>query len=206
MIMSQVGVAYQPYQTYDKRCFQPTDRFYIRASVFLPNGDVDPVSGMLKQNAKRRGRTQAMRMEAHRLDREYAQMDQAVQKRVNEKGVRIPLRTGVLLACALALVFALILFMQQGVIAQRMKTVASINQQIENVRAANAELQAQIDEASDSATICYAAARDLDMVPASSTQAIHLTAVDTRPTVAEAQISASAGSQTTVETAAAAGR
>ncbi len=204
--MSQIGVVNNPYQVYDRRYFQPTDRFYVRASVFLPSGDVDPVTGMLTQGARRRGRTQALRLEARRLDREYAEMDSAVQKRVNEKGLRIPLRLGVLLACVLAAVLGIVLLAQQGAIAQRMRTVASINEQIDTVRAANAELQAQIDEASDSATICYAAARDLDMVPASSTQAIHLTAVDTRPAPEAARVSASADGQPTTEAAGIAGQ
>ena len=56
----------------------------------------------------------------------------------------------------------------------------------------NDALQTQIDEASDAATICYAAARDLNMIPAESAEAIHLVAMDTRPLSA-----ASTSAQTT---------
>ncbi|MEG2702970.1 MAG: hypothetical protein RSA65_10155, partial [Clostridia bacterium] len=52
---------------------------------------------------------------------------------------------------------------------------------MEECIAANEQIKEQIAEASDAATICYAAARNLNMIPAESAEAIHLVAVDTRP-------------------------
>jgi len=201
--MSQI--AYNPYQAYDKRSFQPTDRFYVRASVFLPNADVDPATGMLKQDSRRRGRTQALRMEARRLDYEYDEMDKALKARQNEKGIRgarIPSRYGTLLICAFVLIFGVILLTQQGKLSLRVKILDTMNQNIETVRDENEALQAQIDEASDASNICYTAARDLDMVPSNSAQAIHLTAVDTRPEAPTGRVTASADGQTADNTAA----
>jgi hypothetical protein len=43
------------------------------------------------------------------------------------------------------------------------------------------DYSAQIAEATDPVQICYVAARDLDMIPADSAQAIYLTALGTRP-------------------------
>lgn len=172
---------YNPYQAYDSSCFQPTDRFYIRASVSLPNGDVDPKTGLLKPNVIRRGRTQAMRMQARKLDRDFDTFSAAVQKRQAEKGIRIPMRYAVLAVLGAMLLCATILLVQQGVLIQRRQNLAAMQQRITDIQAENKELRAKIDEASDAATICYAAAQDLGMVPASSAQAIHLTAVDTRP-------------------------
>ncbi len=201
--MSQV--AYNPYQAYDSRCFQPTDRFYVRSSVFLPNGDVDPLTGMLKKDARRRGRTQALRMEVHRLDLDFDKMNAAVQARQKEKGIRIPLRYAVALIFGVILLCAVILLVQQGTLLQRQRNLQAEQERIESIQTQNNDLRAKITEASDAATICYTASQDLDMVPASSTQAIHLTAVDTRPRDSQAHVSASAATQTTGETAPAEG-
>jgi cell division protein FtsL len=177
--MSQV--AYNPYKVYDSSCFQPTDRFYVRSSVSLPNGDVDPETGLLKPCAVRRGRTQAMRMDAKKLDRDYDTLSAAVQKRQNEKGIRIPMRYGVLAVMGVLLLCATILLVQQGVLVQRRQNLMAMQERITDIQTENQALRAKIDEASDAAKICYAASQDLGMVPASSAQAIHLTAVDTRP-------------------------
>lgn len=61
------------------------------------------------------------------------------------------------------------------------RAVNRLERSIADCRSANAALETQIAEASDAATICYAAARDLNMIPAESAEAIHLVAVDTRP-------------------------
>ncbi len=197
--MSQSGYAYQPYPTYGNGNLKPTDRFYVRNSVYLPNAEVDPQTGMLRKDAVRRGRTQAMRMEARQLDHDFDGMNAAVSARRSEKGMRISRRLGVVLIAGFLVLFSLILLLQQGTLSRKVRLIALMNQHIETLRDENADLQSQIDEASDPATICYAAARDLDMIPANATQAIHLTAVDTRPSQSAASISASAG-QTATET------
>ncbi len=190
--MSQAGMVYPSNQEYLYQNFQPTDRFHVRSSVYLPGGDVDPDTGMLRSDGRRAGRTQAMRMEAQRLDLEFAKMHAAVQARKDEKGIWMQLRYAVLLAFSVAMFFALVLLVQQGMLTQRLRNLQEMQQTITSIQTENTGIQAQIDEASDSATICYAAAQDLGMIPANSTQAIHLTAVDTRPSESGTFVSASA--------------
>jgi cell division protein FtsB len=180
--MSQSSFVYRPTPTYGNRNLQPNDRFYVRNSVYLPNGEVDPATGLLRGGERRRGRTQAMRMEAGRLDNEYAGMEASIRARAKEKGVRISLRLGATLILLIIAFGGLCLLVQQGTLTQKRKSIAQKNDRIATLQQENAALQSQIDEASDAAAICYAAARDLDMIPANATQAIHLTAVDTRPT------------------------
>lgn len=195
--MSQI--AYDSHQAFDSRYYQPTDRFYVRSSVYLPSSDMDPVSGMLRRDSRRRGRTQALRMEAKLLDREYEKMQAAMAARRKEKGIRIPLRYGVLSVVLVTLMLAGILLVQQGTLLQRRQDLAAMQQRIETIQAENTAIRDQISENSDAATICYAASQNLGMVPASSTQAIHLTAVDTRPSTNPGYAVVSADAQNTVD-------
>ncbi|MDD3214750.1 MAG: hypothetical protein PHY64_13850 [Eubacteriales bacterium] len=195
--MSQI--AYDSNQAFDSRYYQPTDRFYVRSSVYLPSGDMDPVSGMLRRDSRRRGRTQALRMEARLLDREYEKMQAAIAARQKEKGFRISLRYGVLIIVLVSLVLATVLLVQQGTLLQRRQDLEAMQQRIEAIQEENAAIRAQIEEDSDAATICYAAAQNLGMVPASSTQAIHLTAVDTRPGENTGRVVVTADAQNTVD-------
>lgn len=193
--MAQVGRMYDSYHEYDNDSYQSNDRFYVRSSVYLPGSEVDPCTGMLVQDLRRRGRTQALRMEAQQLDQEYEKLDAALQAHNNAKGVRVSLRSTIIGFFLLTLVLVIILLVQQGMLAQRQRMLKTIGQRIETVKAENDALNAQIAEASDSATVCYAAAQNLGMVPASSTQAIHLTAMDTRPGSPSGTVTASANSQ-----------
>ena len=197
--MAQVARVYDSYHEYDADNYVPNDRFYVRSSVYLPGGDVDARTGMVRDDARRHGRTQALRMEAERLDQEYAKMDAALEARKQEKGVRMSFRRAMLLVLASVFLFAVILLVQQGTLAQRQRSLKTLNQRIEEIKGVNDGLKAQIAEASDSSTICYAAARDLGMVPASSAQAIHLTAVDTRPSTATPDVNVSADAQVMAE-------
>ncbi|NLI20609.1 MAG: hypothetical protein GX418_03590 [Clostridiales bacterium] len=193
--MSQSVRMYDSYHEYEAEGYQPNDRFRVRSSVFLPSSDVDLRTGMLREDQRRRGRTQALRMEANRLDEEYAKLDAALQTRQTERGFRMPLSRAALLVLLFLFIFGIVLLMQRGTLAQRQRGLKNQTQRIEQIRAENVQLQKQIDEASDAATICYAAARDLGMVPAASAQAIHLTAMDTRPAGPAAYVSASTDGQ-----------
>jgi cell division protein FtsL len=190
--MAQIGRVYDSFHEYDQNPFQPTDRFYVRPSVYLPNSDMDLRTGMLKEDSYRRGRTQAIRQEMQKLDTEYDRMMAALAARQNEKGLRVSVRSALIGFLLLVLVLTIYVLVQQGVLAQRQRMLRSINTRIESVQAENAALQEKIAEASDAATICYAAARNLGMVPAASTQAINLTAMDTRPAGPDASLAASA--------------
>ena len=197
--MAQVGRIYDSYQENTYETYQPTDRFYVRSSVYLPGGDIDPRTGKIRDDLHRRGRTQALRMEADKLDQEYAMMDAALASREKETGKRISLQTAVVSIVVLFLLFFVTLLVQQGTLAHKQRSLKNVNQQIETIRADNQVLRAQITDASDATTICYAAARDLGMVPAAAAQAIHLAAMDTRPAAPVEHVSASVSGQTVAD-------
>lgn len=191
--MAQIGRVYDSFNEYEQNPYRPTDRFYVRPSVYLPDSDMDIRTGRLKEDTYRRGRTQAIRQEMQNLDTEYDRMMAALAARQNEKGLRVSVRSALIGFLLLALVLTIIVLVQQGMLAQRQRMLHTINMRIEAIQEENTALQGKIAEASDATTICYAAARNLGMVPASSTQAINLTAMDTRPTAPSTALAASAG-------------
>jgi len=190
--MVQAGKMYDSYHEYENEPYQPTERFYVRTSVYLPDSEVDPRSGMLKTNNRRHGRTQALQMDADRLDLEYHQMGEELKTYAKDTRITLSARLTALIFTLFLLGFGLTLLVQQGMVTQRQRSLNAMKTRIEDLQTSNQALQAQIDEASDSAAICYAAARDLGMVPANSTQPIHLSAMDTRPNGGDTQAVASA--------------
>ncbi|MDD3411137.1 MAG: hypothetical protein PHY12_10055 [Eubacteriales bacterium] len=160
----------------------PYDRIYVRSSVYLPNSELDPRTGTLKTDCRRQGRTQAMRMEMKRLDKEYATLNEQAKAREQEAGrLCVSVRAAVLIVAVVAFVLGMALLFQQGTLTDQQKKLNRMNTSIADVQKTNAALSAELAEASDASVICYAAARDLGMIPAESAQAIHLSAVDTRP-------------------------
>ena len=160
---------------------QPSGRLYVRPNVYLPNSEIDMETGMVREAARRTGRTQALRGEAGRLDTEYQKLQSMLKARANEKGRRMPLRSAVLWIAAVVIFFSIILLVQQGNIIAKEETIRQMNVKVQATREDIAGIQAQIDEASDPVAVCYAAARELGMIPAESAQAIYLTALSTRP-------------------------
>lgn len=156
-------------------------RLYVRPNVYLPNGEIDFLTGMLCEARRRTGRTQALRREARQLDAEFAQLKTMLQERAGEKGKRISKKAAVGLVVSVLLFFSVILLVQQGNIASRYHAISLLDDKIKATASVVSDIQAQIDEASDPVNICYTAARDLDMVPGDSAQAIYLTALSTRP-------------------------
>ncbi len=195
--MAQTGRFYDSYNEYGSNQFQATDRFRIHASVFLPHGEVDPETGLLREGTRRAGRIQALQMEGDLLEKDYHQMNAALTARMQEKGIRMPLRYAILLIVLMLVAGGLTLLVKEGRIAQRVRRTASVNQQVEQLKEENTGYNQKIAEASDPATICYAAARDIGLVPANSTQAIHLSAMETRPTAPGTQLTAAAYTQET---------
>lgn len=166
---------------YGQEYVSSNDRMYVHASVYLPGSEIDPRTGMLKPDSPRRGRTQAKRLEYDYLDKEYKKLDAALKAREENPGIRITLRSAAVLLTIFSLLCALFLLMQQGTLADRQKTLERMNKTIEEQASTNEGYAKQIAEASDAITICYAAARDLNMIPSEAAEAIHLVAMDTRP-------------------------
>ena len=185
--MSQYEPMYDSYSRTAQERYVPTPRMSVSSSVYLPGSDVDIQTGRLKPDRQRRCRTQGKRLEIERLEREEQALKASVQREMSKGGTRISVRTGILLIAVLLFVCGISILIQQGTIADRQNAVNRLESSIADCRSQNAALETQIAEASDAATICYAAARNLNMIPAESAEAIHLVAVDTRPKAATAQ-------------------
>ena len=181
--MSQYEPLYDSFSHGGHGGYVPTPRMSVSAS------DVDPQTGWLKPDRQRRCRTQGKKLEMERLTREQQALEESIRREMSKGGVRISVRMGVFLTALLLFICGLCVLLQQGTIADRQKAINRLESSIADCRSQNAALETQIAEASTEAAICYAAARDLNMIPAESAEAIHLVAVDTRPM-------ASAGTET----------
>lgn len=187
--MSQYEPLYDSFSHGGHGGYVPTPRMSVSACVYLPGSDVDPQTGWLKPDRQRRCRTQGKKLEMERLTREQQALEESIRREMSKGGVRISVRMGVFLTALLLFICGLCVLLQQGTIADRQKDINRLERSIADCRSQNAALETQIAEASTEAAICYAAARDLNMIPAESAEAIHLVAVDTRPM-------ASAGTET----------
>lgn len=187
--MSQYEPLYDSFSHGGHGGYVPTPRMSVSASVYLPGSDVDPQTGWLKPDRQRRCRTQGKKLEMERLTREQQALEESIRREMSKGGVRISVRMGVFLTALLLFICGLCVLLQQGTIADRQKDINRLERSIADCRSQNAALETQIAEASTEAAICYAAARDLNMIPAESAESIHLVAVDTRPM-------ASAGTET----------
>lgn len=187
--MSQYEPLYDSFSHGGHGGYVPTPRMSVSASVYLPGSDVDPQTGWLKPDRQRRCRTQGKKLEMERLTREQQALEESIRREMSKGGVRISVRMGVFLTALLLFICGLCVLLQQGTIADRQKDINRLERSIADCRSQNAALETQIAEASTEAAICYATARDLNMIPAESAEAIHLVAVDTRPM-------ASAGTET----------
>ena len=179
--MSQYEPMYDSFNRNMRDRYVPTSRMSVSASVYLPGSDVDMYTGMVKPDRQRRRRTQGKRLEAERLEREEKRLQEAIRREESKGGVRIPVRTGILLMAILMFLCGSVLLYHQGQIFEHQEQIKKLDERIAKCRANNQALQEQIDEASSEAVICYYAAQNLGMVPDVSISAIHLTAADTRP-------------------------
>lgn len=179
--MSQYVPTYDGFVDYGVDRYVPTQRFQVLSNVYLPSSDVDPQTGFLKPDRQRRCRTQGKRMEIERLENEERKLQSSIEREMSKGGVRISMRLGCLILAAIIVFCGFSLLLQQSIIVERQKDVNRLDRSISEYKISNAALETQIAEASSYAVICYAASQDLNMIPASSAEAIHLVAVDTRP-------------------------
>lgn len=188
--MAQYEPMYDSFRRGASERYVPSARMSVSSNVYLPGSEVDLYTGQLKPDHQRRCRVQGKRLEAERLERERQKAEEALRREESKGGVRIPMRLGLLLMAALVFVCGIILLYQQGRIVERQKDINRQEQAVAECRSQNAALEAEIAEACDSATVCYAASQNLGMVPAESVNALHLEAVDTRPLLSASQASA----------------
>lgn len=179
--MEQYIHTFDSYTPANTERYVPTSRMQVMSSVYLPASDIDFQTGSLRPDRQRRCRTQAIRLEKDKLDKEEARLLESVMRENSKGGVRISSRLLILTIAAVLFFCGIYLLTQQGIIVDRQKAVNRLERSISDYRTQNEELKAQIAEASDAATVCYAASQELNMIPAESAEAIHLVAVDTRP-------------------------
>ena len=189
--MEQYVYTYDSFAQRGAEQYVPTERFQVKSSVDLPASDIDLRTGRLQPDRQRRRRTQALR-----LDAEDQTLSESLRREYSKSGVRISVRALVLIVAAVLFFCGILLLSQQGMIAERQKAINRLERSIKDYRAQNASLEEEIAQASDASTICYAAARDLNMIPAEAAEAVYLVAVDTRP----AAVTASAETEESVNT------
>lgn len=179
--MEQYVYTYDSFAQRGAEQYVPTDRFQVKSSVYLPASDIDPRTGQLQPDRHQRRRTQGLNLKREELDKEGKSLNEALRREFSKGGVRISVRALVLIVAAVLFFCGILLLSQQGMIAERQKTLNRLERSIKDYRAQNASLEEEIAQASDASTICYAAARDLNMIPAEAAEAVYLVAVDTRP-------------------------
>lgn len=196
--MAQYEPMYDSFRRRASERYVPSARMSVSSSVYLPGSEVDLYTGQLKPDHQRRCRVQSKRLEEERLEREKRKLEEALRREESKGGIRISARLGILLMACTVFVCGILLLYQQGRIVDKQKEINRQEKAIAECRTQNAALEAQIAEACDSATVCYAASQNLGMVPAESVNALHLEAVDTRPMLSASQ--ASATQPQTIET------
>lgn len=179
--MEQYVYTYDSFAQRGAEQYVPTDRFQVKSSVYLPASDIDPRTGQLQPDRHQRRRTQGLNLEREGLDKEGKSLNEALRREFSKGGVRISVRALVLIVAAVLFFCGILLLSQHGMIAERQKALNRLERSIKDYRTQNASLEEEIAQASDASTICYAAARDLNMIPAEAAEAVYLVAVDTRP-------------------------
>ena len=179
--MSQYQPMYDSFQRDPRERYVPTSRINVSASVYLPGSDLDLQTGQLKPDRVRRQRTQAKRLEAEALEMERQKTEEALQREMKKGGVRVTWPTAAVLCGLLLFICLFSAVFQLSEISALQEQLNTLQRDIQACRTENEDLTVDIAAASDAAVICYAASRNLNMIPAEAAEAIHLTAVDTRP-------------------------
>lgn len=179
--MSQYQPMYDSFQRDPRERYVPTSRISVSASVCLPSSDLDPYTGQLKPDRVRRQRTQAKRLEAEALEKERKKTEESLQREMKKGGVRVTWPTAVVLCGMLVFICLFSSVFQLSEISGLQEQLNVLQRDIQACRTENEDLEVEIAAASDASVICYAASRNLNMIPAESAEAIHLVAVDTRP-------------------------
>ncbi len=189
--MAQYQPMYDSFNRHPEK-YVPNARISVSPNVHLPSGEIDFYTGQAKPDHLRRRRTQAKRLEREELDRKLQKNLERDEQEQKKGGVRVLMSTGMLIICGVMFVCAMILIAQRGRLEILQAQINDQHKTIETYLTANQELEGRIKAASDPSVICYNASQRLNMIPASSVQAIHLSAVDTRPleTARQQQIAA----------------
>lgn len=143
-------------------------RISVRPNVLLPYGDLDEndIPVFKRRPVRRAPQMRSDAMAAPRHER--------------------PVQRGISFTTALCIVgffvftLGIITLVNTSRMTEKSKSLNSLRIQIEAGQKENNELAMQLDEKSDGAKICYAAARELGMVSAEGADVVYLTAPVTR--------------------------
>jgi cell division protein FtsL len=149
-------------------CSGSACRISVRPNVLLPYGDLDEndVPVFKRRPVRRAPQMRSDAMAAPRHER--------------------PVQRGISFTTALCIVgffvftLGIITLVNTSRMTEKSKSLNSLRTQIEAGQKENNELAMQLDEKSDGAKICYAAARELGMVSAEGADVVYLTAPVTR--------------------------
>ncbi len=178
--MSQYQPMYDTFQRDARERYVPTSRINVAASVHLPGSEVDPVTGQLKPDHVRRHRTQAQRLEQMRLEEEDRKLKESLAREMKKGGVRVTWLSALVVCSVLAFVCLFTIGYQRSMITACQSQINALEKEIKTCTAQNEQLMDELEAARDISNIGYAA-RNMGLVRAEAVEAVHLTAVDTRP-------------------------
>ena len=178
--MSQYQPMYDTFQRDARERYVPSSRINVSASVHLPSSDLDPVTGQLKPDRVRRHRTQAQRLEQLRLEEEDRKLKESLAREMKKGGVRVTWLTALLLCSVLLFGCLFTVGYQRSAISACQAQINMLEKDIKTCTAKNELLTNELEAARDISNIGYAA-RNLGLIRADAVEAVHLTAVDTRP-------------------------
>jgi len=185
--MSEYQPMYDTFQSDIRERYVPTSRISVSASVFLPGSDIDFATGQLKPDRVRRHRTQAQRLEAERLEKEDRKLKASIEREMKKTGVRVTWLTALVICAALVIGCLFTIDHQWSVLNGIQDQRNDVAAAIESCEAACKEVKEEIGRVASDTQIRFAAAQNLNMVPAESVEAIYLVPVDTRPMASAAQ-------------------
>lgn len=191
--MSQYQPMYNTFQRDARERYVPTTRINVAASVHLPGSDLDPYTGQLKPDRVRRHRTQAQRLEEQRLQEEDRKLKESLEREMKKGGVRVTWLTALVLCSVLVFGCLFAIGYQRSMITACQAQINAQEKEIKVCTARNELLSDELEKARDISNIGYAA-RNLGLIRAEAVEAVHLTAVDTRPLAAGQKV------QTVVQT------
>lgn len=174
------GVAGSSYN----RSYVPTTRFTISSNVYLPCGEIDFRTGMIKPEYTRR-RTQAARLNLEETKAKEAGLLRSIEKETAKSGIQISVRAFILVVVSVILLLGFMLLYTTGRIEVLNKEILSMQESILEYETDNSELEEQIAYNSSAEVITDAAVNRLGMKHCNERKAIHLTAPETRPSGAE---------------------
>ncbi len=178
--MSQYQPMYDTFQRDARERYVPTSRINVAASVHLPGSEVDPVTGQLKPDHVRRHRTQAQRLEQMSLEEEDRKLKESLAREMKKGGVRVTWLSALVVCSVLAFVCLFTIGYQRSMITACQSQINALEKEIKTCTAQNEQLTDELEAARDISNIGYAA-RNMGLVRAEAVEAVHLTAVDTRP-------------------------